>query len=187
MIDPQIHLCARAPVVVEFDAVGIGLRLRGLVHVVVVGIVKTRDHHRQAYAGSISPAVRIVFGSHGLAEVEKLRKPLRSGFQVSAIWGKQSVKSVAYFACCLKLPPCIISQRMKSELRSVVDSLLRQQYDGGQLRGKVRIIRRKSGVHHRAEFRRDLPLVYFVIVAGVQLDKLSGIVVNDLIKMGSVH
>ena len=85
MIDPQIHLCAGAPVIVEFDAVGIGLRLRGLVHIVVVGIVKARDHHGQAYTRSIPPAVRAVFGPHGLAEIKKLCKALRSGLQVSAI------------------------------------------------------------------------------------------------------
>lgn len=45
----------------------------------------------------------------------------------------------------------------------------------------------KTDVHHRAEFRRDLPLVYFVVVADVQFDKPSGIVVNDLIKVASIH
>ncbi len=184
MIDPQIHLCTRAPVVVEFDAVGIGLRLRGLVHVVVVGIVKASDHHGQAYACPIPPAIRIVFGPHGLAEVKKLCKAQVSDFQISAVRGKQSAEGVAYL---LWFAPCVISQCVKGEFRSIVDGLLRQQHDGGQLRGKVRIIRRKRGVHHRAEFCRDLPLVYFIVVTGVQLDKPCGIVIDDLIKVASVH
>lgn len=184
-VEDEIFTCIRDKVDGFKQSIQSRLKSRiPLVHVVVVGIVEACDHHGQAYARSIPPAVRIILGPHELAEIKKPSKALSSGLQVSAVRGKQSAEGIAHR---LRFVPRVISQRMKSELCSVIDSLLRQQYDGGQLRGKVRIIRRKSDVHHRAEFRRDLPLVYFVVVADVQFDKPSGIVVNDLIKVASIH